>query len=80
MQMKNKDMPASPINEDQADQLGICITQSTGLTKHEAVSAMCLQGFLSRNIDDMDAVEIVNASICYADEFFKQLESINELY
>lgn len=74
--MKNSDMPAMPVSEDDAQiQDGdISCYGYTGLSKREHFAGLAMQGFLSREETNMDAESIVSASIDYADLLLDRLE------
>jgi hypothetical protein len=70
--VNNSDQPAFPTKEllESTD----VVFKKGGLTKREYFAGLALQGFLSRDINNMDGSEIVGASISYADELLQQLE------
>ena len=75
MTIKNADMPAMPLTDEQVDNFGsISSSEFCGLTKREQFAAMAMQGL--KLSDYHNAKDMASDAIMVADELLKQLEQV----
>jgi hypothetical protein len=73
--VKNADMPAMPISEEETDRFNEGVLIYTGLTKREHFAAMAMQGILAGNVWNevtMDSPE--SEAVRLADALLAELE------
>lgn len=73
--MKNSDMPAMPISEEETDRVEAGIEIYTGLTKREMMAMHMMSGMLSSGTNDSVTIDkIVKTSVIYSDALLAELE------
>ena len=69
----NQYEPAMPVDPALADTVGLCPTQSLGLTKREHFAGLAMQGFVSAKIAG-PIEEYARHSVLFADALLKELD------
>lgn len=75
-EIKNGNLPAYPISEEETDRIDAGITIYSGLTKREYFAAMAMQGLAdNKNLGYDDTAKV---SVKLADALLKELEKQNQ--
>lgn len=73
--MKNADMPAMPISEEETDRVNDGITIYTGLTKREHFAIVAMQGILAGDVNnEIYEKDVVEMAVSHADALLAELE------
>jgi hypothetical protein len=77
MTIKNADMPAMPLTDEQIDNFGsVSSSEFCGLTKREHIAAMAMQGFITAGVNGMPSKEQISClSVYYADALLAELNN-----
>jgi hypothetical protein len=81
MAIKNADLPAMPISEEDTDRIDAGVTIYTGLSKREMFAMAAMQGLLSNStiranigVDGKDNSKIAGGAVAIADALLAELE------